>query len=577
MRIEDSILNELIEEPSGVLRLSGHSSFAYTDGNQSEKYLESIFRKNIDLSSNSVDLLPFIKDWPSEYHLSNKRHQLLSGFDFDPELRVLEVGCGCGAITRYLAENFDTVLSIEGSPVRANLARMRSRKCDNVDIVCAPFQQIQFKEKFDLIVCVGVLEYSALFVDGDDPYENVLRHFSELLSPSGQVLIAIENQFGLKYFSSSREDHLKLMFEGIEGYPVFADKVRTFGRKELEQRLANHFNSIQFYYPYPDYKLPDGVFSEAMLRSVRAGELISNFTSRDYYGPLPRLFNESLTTLQLAKNDLLTVFSNSFLVIASKSSTAESNFNQLGIMFSSKREKRYLMKTRFIEDISGIRVEKSSLFPDLSPSDLDLKIHPVSSLWIDGYSLHIRILLRALNRKSSLVDSFSPVKFWLDKLVSMCDEDGSMERSLSGNYVDCIWKNTFFKEGEVAFIDQEWEWCEKLSLQYMFIRSMFFFLLETQDVEKLPRWLKVRNTRNLIRRVADSFELTLSSSDFAHFVRQEAALQAMVYGKKVRREQFVIKWYLTDRGSLRLVKSMRNLIHRLSLALQSLWRYVPLP
>ncbi|MCX2979604.1 hypothetical protein EYC98_01870 [Halieaceae bacterium IMCC14734] len=78
-----------------------------------------------------------------------------------------------------------------------------------------------------------MLEYSALFVEEDDPYQHVLKYFSDLLSSDGCVVIAIENQFGLKYFSSSHEDHLKVRLEGIEGYPVYADRVRTFGRTEL--------------------------------------------------------------------------------------------------------------------------------------------------------------------------------------------------------------------------------------------------------------------------------------------------------------------------------------------------------
>ena len=105
MGIEEKLSNKLIREDCGIWRLRDHSSFAYSDGSHAEHYLQSVFERDIDLSSSSPDLKQYIKDWPSEYHLSNKRAQLLAGFDFDPALKVLEVGCGCGAITRHLAEN----------------------------------------------------------------------------------------------------------------------------------------------------------------------------------------------------------------------------------------------------------------------------------------------------------------------------------------------------------------------------------------------------------------------------------------------------------------------------------------
>ena len=142
----------------------------------------------------------------------------MSGFSFDRSLRVLEVGCGCGAITRYLGENFDQVISVEGNINRARLARQRTRDLNSVSVICAPFQEIQFSQKFDIIFCIGVFEYSAAFIGGDDPYDAALRYFSDMLTPDGMVVVAIENQFGLKYFNSAREDHLGAMFEGLEGY-----------------------------------------------------------------------------------------------------------------------------------------------------------------------------------------------------------------------------------------------------------------------------------------------------------------------------------------------------------------------
>ena len=78
--------------------------------------------------------------------------KMFSGFD-----RVLEVGCGCGAITRFLGENFDDVVSVEGSLNRARLARLRTRDLPGVTILCAPFQEIRFSRKFDVVFCITQL------------------------------------------------------------------------------------------------------------------------------------------------------------------------------------------------------------------------------------------------------------------------------------------------------------------------------------------------------------------------------------------------------------------------------------
>ena len=80
-----------------VWQLKGHTTFSYSDGAESERYLDKVFRAATDLSTRSSELESHIKDWPSEYHLTTRRAQLLSGFTFDRSMRVLEVGCGCGA------------------------------------------------------------------------------------------------------------------------------------------------------------------------------------------------------------------------------------------------------------------------------------------------------------------------------------------------------------------------------------------------------------------------------------------------------------------------------------------------
>ena len=75
------------------------SDLQYSDGTSEEKYLEQCVRKAKDLSCHSAELASFIRDWPSEFHFTSKRSNLLRPLQWDQCESVLELGAGCGAIT----------------------------------------------------------------------------------------------------------------------------------------------------------------------------------------------------------------------------------------------------------------------------------------------------------------------------------------------------------------------------------------------------------------------------------------------------------------------------------------------
>ena len=77
MSIHDVVNSDLIQEESSVWLLKQHGDFGYSDGVESERYLEGVFKNAKDLSSGSNELENYIKDWPSEYHLTVKEHSFL--------------------------------------------------------------------------------------------------------------------------------------------------------------------------------------------------------------------------------------------------------------------------------------------------------------------------------------------------------------------------------------------------------------------------------------------------------------------------------------------------------------------
>jgi hypothetical protein len=107
-----------------------------------------------------------------------------------------------------------------------------------------------------VVTLIGVLEYSRRFIDAADPVLECLRRARSWLAEGGMLILAIENQLGLKYFAGCAEDHLDLPYAGIEGLYGKRTAV-TFGRRELAELLARAgFASQEWHFPFPDYKLP---------------------------------------------------------------------------------------------------------------------------------------------------------------------------------------------------------------------------------------------------------------------------------------------------------------------------------
>lgn len=558
MSIKSIVANALIEDASSVWLLKGHGEFDYSDGTASEKYLEKVFLTATDLSSRSSELESYIRDWPSEYHLTSKRAQLLSGFTFDRTMKVLEVGCGCGAITRHLGESFDQVVSIEGSLNRARLARLRTRDLPSVSVVCAPFQKIEFSQKFDIIFVIGVYEYSASFVDGDEPYDAVLKYFSTILAPDGVVVIAIENQFGLKYFSGAREDHLGAKFEGIEGYRRRRMKVRTFGKDELENNIKRYFPDVRFFYPYPDYKLPDCVLSADFLASERAGEVVSQMKSRDYSAPLQPLWDEAVTVLELARNRMLAFFSNSFLVFASRSNLRGVEFDQLAVMYSSGRKSTFATETKIVKDTAGRwSVSKRSRQGVDIVDGGAIRLVNTDAPWISTQSLQTQVALCARSNDASLEEIFAPCRKWVELLI----DESSMRngvRHVEGSHIDSIWSNVYPDAAGLQIVDREWIYHRDIPLNIIVIRAIYDFMLRVEQTSSLGQALRVRSGRTTVENIANAIGVKLAPDDFNDFIKLESEIQWIISGIGERRQRAHARWFLADRPTLRLFQRSRR-------------------
>ena len=255
------------------------------------------------------------KSWSVLYHLSNIRGNIVSFLPITKNDDVLEIGSGCGAITGALADMAGSVTCIELSKKRSTINAYRNKDKDNIEIMVGNFQTVekQLERKYDYITLIGVYEYAASYIESaSDAYEEFMSIVAGHLKENGKLVIAIENKYGMKYFAGCREDHVGMMFEGIEGYPR-TNIARTFSKERMaEYAKKAGLSDAVCYYPYPDYKLPMAIYSDWHL--PESGELLRipaiNFDQSRYV-----LFNEAKALEECVKEHTFGTFSNSFLFV----------------------------------------------------------------------------------------------------------------------------------------------------------------------------------------------------------------------------------------------------------------------
>lgn len=517
----------------GIWRTARHETLAYSDGTRVEDRLLSILRQTRDVSSTSDELRRHIVHWPSEYHFSSARHNLLRAFKIDPKHRILELGCGCGAITRYLGETGATVVAIEGSRLRAQIAAERCRDLPNVSVVCDNLASFESPDKFDFVTLIGVLEYSPQFIVGDDPVGACLGKAKSHLSNDGNLLVAIENRLGLKYFSGCNEDHVGREFVGIEDL-YDARTVVTLGRRELLAALQiAGFDFTQHLYPFPDYKLPTVIISESGAAETRFAteDLLLRIRSANSDPISFVAFSEPLAWSSVCRNGLLPDLSNSFLIIAAGTHAplTDKVRSFLALGYSGTRLGHYATETVFYLDDRDIVVTKHALWPDLvvpRASAGPLKLNCGTTPYVSGQH-YLRKLMRQW-RKSSDIDQLCEwARPWTEVLLAAVPNGRRGERhSIPGVYFDCIPFNLIeTRDGRLHIIDREWQIDGKIPLSWVFIRGLAYALANCITPAGASATL-----RSIISEVAGRLGIPLEDRDFFEASNRECAIQAQITG-----------------------------------------------
>ncbi len=497
---EEEIFNRLPEKIGQVSLNYDHygGRDLYSDG-EIEDELLSIVKNVSRVEYRSV--IEERKSWPILYHLSDLRGNIVDFLPIGKSDRVLEIGSGCGAITEKLSDMAKSVTCVELSAKRSLINAYRNQDRDNIEIHVGNFSAVEphLDRDFDWILLIGVFEYASSYIDSKTPYEDFLGIILKHLGKGGHIAIAIENKFGLKYFAGCTEDHLGTFYASLEDYPE-GGSARTFTCHGLRKIFrACGVEEYEFYYPYPDYKFPSVIYSNARL--PRPGELSDNIRNFDRHRMVT--FRENMVFDTILEEGEFPLFSNSYLAILGPETA------RIYAKYSNDRKSAHAIKTVIEKSNKDLVIKKLPFYNDSEAHIRDLRdYYELLTQRYEGSGFHInkcRLEKDEQGRDTAVFDYVTGVTLseLMDKALFSGDSEGFRSyfkkfhemvsynpKHIAITDYDMIFSNVLVDRGDWTIIDYEWSMKEELDPRQVSFRALYCYLLEDDrrnkaDVDEL--------------------------------------------------------------------------------------------
>lgn len=453
-----------------------------------EGYVGTDFSKTLDHHSKIKNVLA----------LSEIRENILNWYPFKPNATILELNAHYGEITGLLCRKAEKVVAIESSKKYATIIEKRHQDKDNLELVIGNFSHILLEKTFDYIVMIGL----------EGKLKEAIEYAKKYLKEDGRILLAVNNQFGVKAWITMDEKA-----------NITQNQNTTISKNKLEQILQGmHY---QYYYPLPDYKLPNIIYTEKYMptlsniyRDLTYKEGNVNFKEIDAYETIIKNNPEDFK-----------IFANSFLLEIS-SREIEKNDIQF-ISFSNIRKDEYRIQTIVKEnEVYKMSVnEKSQKHIQKVQKNIDI-LETLGIKTLDSYkedkiishyttddTLEQKLIdqYRTKGQEAFLEEVQKYSEFLKEKLETTHEiENNIFERYkipyekeileeltfIKYGFWDLIFQNCFIKQGEYYFYDQEWLE-ENIPVEYILYRAIIycrgikFYISDEELFEKLNivKWI----------------------------------------------------------------------------------------
>ncbi|MBR3614692.1 MAG: hypothetical protein IKL55_05900 [Clostridia bacterium] len=409
-------------------------------------------------------------------------------------------------ISWYPIEAKDTVLQVgEDAEIHQELLK----KTNNV-VVIEKIDEFEIKANFDYITLIGNFEN----LNTEKEIIDLIAFAKSCLTRDGRILIAMKNKFGMKYWTGEKESENSEVFGTI-----VSKKENIFGIAKIKSILDNLKLKYKFYYPLPDYKTANVIFSDEYLPNndsidardltyCKDGELLV-FSEREAY---KQLLNEDKTQFPF--------FANSFFIeVAERDRFQDIKYVGYGIT----RKEHHRIKTVIRKNIVEKTADNENAESHIKNISRNIKVlndakidcldkfddNMIISKFLPDAKSFDEILMEIYNKKG-IEDVIKNIKeFQKEILDNLLKEPASKENTVFEKYnveitekqkeklhftkngiLDLIFQNCLVKGNKIFAYDQEW-YEENVPVEFILYRALFYFteLKKQEDINEIYKKL----------------------------------------------------------------------------------------
>lgn len=462
--------------------------------------------------------------WEIFYHLSSMREGILNWYEFKSNATLLEIGGEFGALTGLFCQKCAHVVTLEEAAIRAEAIAERCSEYTNLDIYETDIFNYTTEERFDYIVIVGGLEKLGQGNRNKTVYAEILKQIKKFLKVEGKIIFAVENRYGIRYFCGAPEPYSGIPFEGINNFPNGISKGYLFDKQEVCDILSlAEMDKYKFYYPFPDYKLPQLIYSDNYLEGVNIRErLIPYYMNKDTL-----IASEMDLYVDLMNNKVLPFFANSFLVEYIGDGSA--CFVNYATISGDRGEENGFVTTicednivrkRALYDKGTVNLRKSAeSISNLEERGINVIPHKMVGNILEmpyeqGMTCSNYLLSIVAEKPNEFIKIFDKLyECILDSSEQSFNSDffddvygkRNWGHILKKAYIDMVPVNCFYKDGKLYFFDQEFS-IENCPAKFVMFRAIKYTYIYIKLADKSIPIQKLKERYDITDDLWDVFE-----------------------------------------------------------------------